>query len=106
MSPHFDLHLRARGERGDLHGRARGAVITERFGVDRVDGREVAEVGDEHEALRHVGERRATVAEDGRDVGKRLARLRLDPFDELAAARYSACASLCLFAASAARPSQ
>ena len=39
VGPGFDLYLGAGGERGDLHGRAGGAVVAERLGVHRVDRR-------------------------------------------------------------------
>ena len=50
----------------------------ERFAVDRVDRGEVGEVGDEDRRLGDVVERRAAVAEHGRDVGEHLAGLGLD----------------------------
>ena len=57
VGPDFDLDLGAGGERGDLDGRAGGAVIAERLGVHRVHGRELRDVGDEHGRLGDVGER-------------------------------------------------
>ena len=51
--------LGAARQRRDLHGRARRLVGTEALGVDRVQLREVAEVGDEDRGLHHLVEARA-----------------------------------------------
>ena len=62
--------------------RARAGASPNASAYDRVHRCEVAEVGDEHEALGDVGERRTAVAEHRGDVRKRLAGLRLDAVDE------------------------
>ena len=56
VSPHLDLDFGAARQRGHLHGRAGGPMTPERFCVDRVHGRELADVGDEDGCLGDVVE--------------------------------------------------
>lgn len=68
MRHDFDLHVRAFGQRGDLHRGTRREIAREILSIDLVHPGEVGEVGHEHGGLHHVGEREFLVVEDGLHV--------------------------------------
>ena len=75
----LDLDGGAARQRRDLHRRARRLVAAEAPLVDRVQPREVAEVGHEDGRLHDVAEPRAGLGQHGGEVVEDLFRLRLDP---------------------------
>src|SRR4029079_11263234 len=80
---HLDLDQGALRQRGDADGRTgqrRGGPV---LGVDRADGREVANVREEERRLHYVVEAEARRVEDRLEVPDRPIRLGLDTIDEL-----------------------
>ena len=73
----FDAKVLAR-ERGDLDGRAGGAVAAEYSRVDLVHARELGDVDEEHAAAQHVSEAGTARLQDGGDILQRLLRLSFD----------------------------
>src|SRR5439155_1084213 len=75
VGPHFDLDPGAQGKGGHGDGRSGGPVPGEGVGIDLVHDRKIAHVEKEHRGLGHIAQRGSAVAQDGDDVGQRLARL-------------------------------